>query len=78
MKEFNDTKGADEVKTIEKMLKKCDFKDEDITILTDPTAADCKKEIMNLINACWENYLNREKTMVFFYFSGHSLVDADL
>ena len=78
MKEFNDMKGTEEVNTIQKMLKKCDFKEDDIKILTDPNADDCKKAIMELINACWENYLNREKTMVFFYYSGHSLIDADL
>ena len=30
MKEFNDMKGTEEVNTIQKMLKKCDFKEEDI------------------------------------------------
>ena len=79
MQEYNDMPDATlEVKTVENWLKKFDFKDNEISTLIDPTADDIKLAFNNLMNACFTNHINREKTLVFFYFSGHSLLDTDL
>ena len=77
-KEFSNASGQQDVKTVENLLKKACFKEEDIKILEDPTTAQCREAIISLIDKCWTNYMNNEKTMVYFYFSGHSCFDADL
>ncbi len=60
------------------MLIKANFKEENIHSLENPNAAKCKEGFLKIIDTCWKNYMKRQKTMVFVYYAGHSVVDTEM
>ena len=76
---FNDMKEAsNELRTVTRMLEMMDFKSENIHVLDSPEPKQIKEAMHTLLENMWINYMNGQKTLVFFYFNGHAAVDADL